>query len=281
MRFATRGVHRLAYEVINPEGEADAPVVVLLHALLGARGDFAGVRDVLHDGPRPVRLIVPDARGHGASAALANLTYSLEEMVAELTAILDAEGVERIHLAGHELGGATAFGFAHAHPARVQSLTLIEPALDSVLDHAIDPAVRSTLAAMREGDRAAADAAYKGMIDVALDRYLAPRRGPTWRESLAKPRLAALRRNAGALGGTLTALAEVTFAATALTGIDAPIQIAYRENAPELSWKVARHLERAIPDLSLIELPPAASPLAGEAGVLVGQRLQQALASDR
>lgn len=281
MRFATRGVHRLAYEVVAPKGDAAAPVVVLLHALLGERGDFAVVRDRLRDASEPVRLIVPDARGHGASAALANLTYSLEEMVAELTAILDAAEVEQVHLAGHDLGGATAFGFASARPERVCSLTLIEPALDAMLDHTIDPGVRSARAAARESDRAAADAAYKGMTDVALDRYFTPHRGSGWRVSLTKPRLAALRRNAGALGGTLTALAGATFSGDALSGRNIPVQLAYRDNATGVTRQVAQHLEQTVAGLKVIELPPEGSPLTGTAGTIVGQLVQQALASDR
>lgn len=281
MRFATRGVHRLAYELVAPEGDDAAPVVVLLHALLGERADFAVVRDLLRDGSKPVRLIVPDARGHGASAALANLTYSLEDMVAELTAILDAAGVERVHLAGHDLGGATAFGFASAHPERVRALTLIEPAMAPLLDHTIDPGVRSARAAARDSDRAAADAAYKGQADVALDRYFTPRRGPNWRETLPKPRLAALRRNAGALGGTLTALDGATFSGDALGGRNIPVQLAYRDNATDVTRQVAQHLERTVAGLTVIELPLEGSPLTGAAGGLIEQHLQQALASDR
>lgn len=280
MRFATRGVHRLAYEVVASEGDADTPVVVLLHALLGERGDFAVVREMLRDGPVPVRLIIPDARGHGASAALANLSYSLDDMVAELTAILDAAGVEWVHLAGHDLGGATAFGFASARPERVRSLTLIEPALDAVLDQVIDPAVRSARAATRESDRTAADAAYKGMTDVALDRYFTPRRGIGWRDELAKPRLAALRRNVGALGGTLTALDGASFGPLGREGMALPIHVLVRENAPTLPWQLAFQLERDTLDLKLVELPPATSPLAGEAGLFIGESLRKFIATD-
>lgn len=280
MRFATRGVHRLAYEVMVPEGVEDAPVVVLLHALLGERSDFAVVREQLWKATMPVRLILPDARGHGASAALANLTYSLEDMVAELSAILDAEAIERVHLTGHDLGGATAYGFASVHPDRVLSLTLIEPALDSLLDHAIDPAVRSARAVTRESDRTAADAAYKGMTDVALDRYFTPRRGIGWRDELAKPRLAALRRNVGALGGTLTALDGASFGPLGREGMALPIHVLVRENAPTLPWQLAFQLERDTLDLKLVELPPATSPLAGEAGLFIGESLRKFIATD-
>ena len=281
MRFATRGHHRLAYEVVAPDGVTAGPVVVLLHALLGERGDFTAVRDVLDHAPAPPRLIIPDARGHGASAALANLTYSLDDMVAELAAILDAAGVEGAHLAGHDLGGVTAFGFAATHPGRVRSLTLIEPALGFLLDQALDPAVRSARAATRENDRSVADAAYKGMPDVALDRYFNPRRGPGWRDTLSKPRLGALRRNAGALGGTLTALDGASPGPLGLDGMELPIHLCVREHAPALTRQLADQLERDVLDLKLVELPPAVSPLAEAAGLLVGEVLTKIVAGER
>lgn len=281
IRFATRGVHRLAYEVVADTGVADAPVMVLLHALLGERADFAVMREVLQAESIPLRLIIPDARGHGTSAALANLAYSLEDMIAELVAILVAEGVEHAHVVGHDLGGATAFGLACAYPDRIQSLTLIEPALGSLLDQAIDPVVRSDRTAVRESDRAAADAAYKGMTDVALDRYLSPRRGPSWRQELPKPRLAALRRNAGALGGTLTALEAAPLSVDAVERITVPIQVAYRENAPEETRQITCSMEGTRSNLNLVELPPEPSPLAGEAGVAVGKALRDVVAETR
>ncbi len=273
MRFVARGHHRLAYEAVNPEPGGDAPVVVLLHALRGERGDFREVREVLQ-ASGSIRMLLPDVRGHGASAALANRAYTLDDMVSELVAMLGAEDVERAHIVGHDLGGAAAFAFAGAYPDRVRSLTLIEPALGSLLDRAIDPAVRSARTAAREADRAAADAAYKGLTDVALDRYLGLRHGVGWRDRLSKPRLAALRRNVGSLAGTLTALAEASLSPGMLAGIDAPIRVFYRENAPLLVGQLAQHLGTALPRAQVATIPDSASPLSGEAGLAIGEMVR-------
>jgi pimeloyl-ACP methyl ester carboxylesterase len=273
VRFAARGHHRLAYEATNGDVPYGGPVVVLLHALLGERGDFRVVREALQEAGR-IRMLLPDARGHGASAALANLAYTLDDMVAELAAILEAEAADDVHLVGHDLGGASAFAFAGAYPERVRSLTLIEPALGFLMDHADDPAVRSPLAESRDADRAAAEAAYKGMTDQALDRYLNPRWGMGWREALPKPRLAALRRNAGALGGTLTALGEASLPAGRLAAVDAPIRVLYRENAPLLSEQVGQQLEEELPRAQAVTIPGSDSPLSGAAGAAVGALLR-------
>lgn len=277
MRFVARGHHRLAYEAVSPEPGGDAPVVVLLHALLGERGDFQEVRGVLQ-ASGSIRMLLPDARGHGASAALANRAYTLDDMVSELVAMLGAEDFGKVHIVGHDLGGAAAFAFAGAHPGRVRSLTLIEPALGSLLDRAIDPAVRSARNAARESDRAAADAAYKGLTDVALDRYLDPRHGAGWRDRLSKPRLAGLRRNAGSLAGMLTALDEASMSTGILAGVDAPIHVCYRENAPLLAGQLAQHLGAELPRAQVVMLPDSDSPLGGEAGLAIGELVRDIVA---
>ncbi len=70
------------------------------------------------------RLIVPDLRGHGESAHLPG-PYTTEALTADLAPMLDALGVESVHILGHSHGGAVAQAFAHAYPERVRSLVLV------------------------------------------------------------------------------------------------------------------------------------------------------------
>jgi len=70
------------------------------------------------------RVICPDARGHGKSDT--PLTgYSRAHRVQDLEELVDKLGLERFHLVGLSMGGATAIGHALAHPERLRSCTLI------------------------------------------------------------------------------------------------------------------------------------------------------------
>ena len=55
-------------------------------------------------------------------------TYATETETDALLATVDTLGLERFDLAGWSLGGHVALAFALAHPDRVRTLTLIEPA---------------------------------------------------------------------------------------------------------------------------------------------------------
>ena len=52
----------------------------------------------------------------------------LDREVAGVLAFADAVGFERFHLVGYSAGGASALAFCAAHPERLVSLTLNEPA---------------------------------------------------------------------------------------------------------------------------------------------------------
>jgi pimeloyl-ACP methyl ester carboxylesterase len=56
--------------------------------------------------------------------------YAIETEIAGITATADRAGLARFHLYGHSGGGACALAFAAAHPERLLSLALDEPATD-------------------------------------------------------------------------------------------------------------------------------------------------------
>lgn len=65
-----------------------------------------------------------DNRGIGNST-LQERTISVEAMAGDAVAIMNAEGVDRFHLAGHSLGGVIAQEVAIRMPDRVASLALL------------------------------------------------------------------------------------------------------------------------------------------------------------
>jgi len=263
-RFARRGSARLAYETAGTTGNAGQPLA-LLHDLLDDRAGFAAVRGSLAgDAGAGLRLIAPDARGHGASAALANRRVALPDLAADVLAVLDAEGIARVHLVGHGLGATTAFALAAAAPARVASLVLVAPPLVT-FGAADDPTAR----AHREATRAAADTADKGSTDRALDALLDPRWGVGWRDRLPRPRLASIRRHAGALAPLLTALAAYAPTDAEIRGVLAPALVVHAADAPTAARQTAERLASLLPTARLTSIPPGpetALPLGGEAG---------------
>ena len=243
-RFALRGTTRVAYDP-GSQTDTTAPVVVMLHALLADRSTFAAQRDALSG---RYRVILPDARGHGASATLANQWYTVAELAQDVLAILDAEGVAQAHLIGHELGGATALAIAQQSPTRVASLVLIEPAASFVLDNDSEPKVVAARNEARSADREAGDAAYKGLADKALDGYLNPRWGPNWRQEIGKPRFGAVRRHAGALAGILPALDAFRIDRADLRAVTIPTLVATSEDATPVARYTAERLATLLPN---------------------------------
>ncbi|MFY0989577.1 alpha/beta fold hydrolase [Halomonas sp. C05BenzN] len=74
---------------------------------------------------RHFRLIMIDARGHGDSdKPHAPEAYALAHRVADVVAVLDALGLERVHCLGYSMGGWIGLGLAQAAPHRLLSLSL-------------------------------------------------------------------------------------------------------------------------------------------------------------
>jgi 3-oxoadipate enol-lactonase len=69
-------------------------------------------------------LIMPDLRGFGESYATEG-DYSLDDMAADVAALLDHLKIEKAAIAGHSMGGYVALAFARAYPHRVCGLGLV------------------------------------------------------------------------------------------------------------------------------------------------------------
>src|SRR3712207_5088579 len=55
--------------------------------------------------------------------------YDAHFLAARVHALLEAEGLDRVHLLGHSLGGRVALELAFDHPRRVDRLILMTPSL--------------------------------------------------------------------------------------------------------------------------------------------------------
>lgn len=109
---------RLYYQDPNPQG---GPPVLLLHGL-GATADSWTFQfpALIQAGMRP---IAPDMRGFGRSSYPGS--WTMQEVVNDLTGLLDRLEVSSAHIVGISLGGAVTLAFGLMQPARTRSLTLV------------------------------------------------------------------------------------------------------------------------------------------------------------
>jgi pimeloyl-ACP methyl ester carboxylesterase len=112
-----------------------APPIVLLHGLSANATEFAALGGAL--APR-FRVVAPDLRGRGGSDQPAT-GYTMADHAADVVALLDALGLERVVLGGHSFGGFLAIYIAVHHPERVARLVVIDAAIE------IHPNVREML----------------------------------------------------------------------------------------------------------------------------------------
>ena len=120
------------HHVAGPAGDlvvwgrpGDPPDTLLLHGI----GGMGRMWDFFADAVAGrLRLLAPDARGHGDSVKppAGPGSYAPADFVADAAAILDAFGLERVFLVGHSMGGGHAVTFTLAHPERVRALVIID-----------------------------------------------------------------------------------------------------------------------------------------------------------
>jgi len=109
----------LNYE-ISGQGEA----VVFLHGYTGSAQDWANQVPVLSP---EYRVIAPDLRGHGKSAAPSGEEdYSVRILSDDVFGLLKMLNIRKCCLAGHSLGGFTALQFAVEHQDMLAGLVLVD-----------------------------------------------------------------------------------------------------------------------------------------------------------
>jgi haloacetate dehalogenase len=108
------------------EGGTGAPLILLhgypQNALCWSR--------VAPEFARHFRVIAPDLRGYGQSDAPPDdpdhRAYSKRQMAEDITRLMDALGIDRAMILGHDRGARVAYRLALDHPDRVTRLGIIE-----------------------------------------------------------------------------------------------------------------------------------------------------------
>ncbi|TDB69686.1 alpha/beta fold hydrolase [Micromonospora sp. KC721] len=120
MRVEARG---LTFEVRTGGPEA-GEAVLLLHGFPQHGGEWDDVTPPLH--AAGLRTYAPDQRGYSPGARPVEASaYRVPELVADVVALLDALGVEAVHVVGHDWGAVVAWALAAWHPQRVRTLTAV------------------------------------------------------------------------------------------------------------------------------------------------------------
>jgi pimeloyl-ACP methyl ester carboxylesterase len=117
------GTPRLAHHIYE-SGPAGAEPVVLIHANVSSARFYEPLMMSLPE----FHVIAPDLRGFGASEArIVDATRGLRDYADDLHELIEALGLERIHLVGWSMGGNVAIQYVIDHSERVLSLTLLAP----------------------------------------------------------------------------------------------------------------------------------------------------------
>ena len=119
MATLNRNGVNLYYEVAG-----DGPAVFLTHGFGASSSMWRGQMDAFSD---RYRIIAWDMRGHGNTDSPEDpADYSEPATLADITAILDACGVESAIIGGLSLGGYMSLAFNLAHPERTRALMLFD-----------------------------------------------------------------------------------------------------------------------------------------------------------
>jgi pimeloyl-ACP methyl ester carboxylesterase len=112
--------------------------VVLLHGWPQTSATWSAVIPAL---AARYTVIAPDLRGLGASSKPAG-GYDTDNVADDIRELVRALGHERVLLAGHDWGAATAYSYAAQHPDEVRRLAIFEMVLPGlgIMEQAMAPA---------------------------------------------------------------------------------------------------------------------------------------------
>ena len=107
-------------------GDPQSPPIMLLHGFAQTCHSWDFVALSLCD---RYRVIALDQRGHGDSGWAEDADYTPETQQGDISAIVDALGLEQFVLMGLSMGGRNSLTYAAANPDRVKALVIVDAAI--------------------------------------------------------------------------------------------------------------------------------------------------------
>jgi pimeloyl-ACP methyl ester carboxylesterase len=107
---------------VRDSGPRDGETAVLLHGFPQPAASWSAVAQRLAGAG--LRVLAPDQRGYSPGARPSGRrSYRLRALVEDVLALLDAAGLDRAHVVGHDWGGAVAWALAMWRPDRLATVT--------------------------------------------------------------------------------------------------------------------------------------------------------------
>ncbi len=154
----------LQWTEFHGASESSETPVLLLHGLLGSKRNFASLAISLGNQlEKQRRIIGVDLRNHGDSDHAPEMTYTI--MAQDVVEFMNSQGLEKVVLVGHSMGGKIAQAMSLLYPDRVDGLVVLDIA--PVVYSSKDPhwkAVEDIMHAMQSVE----DASTKSMLDKHL-----------------------------------------------------------------------------------------------------------------
>ena len=227
-------------------GAADGQPLVLVHGFPFHAGMW---RPQLAEPPAGWRVIAPDLRGFGASAAAAEPVLTMDRFADDIAALIDHLGLKRAVFGGLSMGGYILFALLRRRPDLVRALILSDTRAGA--DSAEARAGRLKSATQVEADGTSA------FIEGMIPKLLSPR---TLRIAPAvQDELRTIMRAAppASVAATLRGLAERADSADTLAGINVPTLVLVGTEDAITPPTEARYIARTIRGATLFEIDDA------------------------
>ncbi|MDX6636867.1 MAG: hypothetical protein QOJ01_378 [Solirubrobacterales bacterium] len=246
VHYALNGETSIAYQVVG-DGPVDLVLVPTWFNNIDLLWDVAPVNRFFERMASFSRLVLFDRRGTGLSDPVLE-PPGLEEQMDDVTAVMDAAGVERGAVMGQLEGGAMSALFAASHPERVTHLVLYATFARVIAGEGYEWAPSKE---ERDGNLAAAFATWGTGA-----------RLPVFAPSLAGDKamqrwMARFERGSAAPGIVrpfLKAMGDVDVRGI-LPSIRVPTLIMRRKDDPFIDVRHSQYLHEHIPDSKFVELP--------------------------
>jgi pimeloyl-ACP methyl ester carboxylesterase len=238
----------LAYSDDGP-----GPVVVLLHGFPLDRTMWDEQRVTIG---RVYRVIAPDLRGHGETAAPEGV-YTMDDMADDVIELLDALGLtEPVVLGGLSMGGYVALSLVLRYPDRFRALMLMDTRAGA------DPpaAARGREEMARRVEEAGTAAP---VVDALLPKLFSDLSRQRRADIIARTHEQMLRTPARAVAGALRGMALRPDRTADLPRIQVPTLVMVGTDDVITPAEEARQLAQGLPNARLVEIPDAGhlSPL--------------------
>jgi len=148
---------------LHVRAEGDGEPLLLIHGFTGSGQSWG--EDLMAGLARAHRVVAVDLLGHGESDISSDPErYRVEEMLADLSQVLDALSIEEARWLGYSMGGRIALAGAVRTPSRISSL-ILESASPGLAEE-------GERRARRRADEALAEGILRGGMEEFVDHWM-------------------------------------------------------------------------------------------------------------